>query len=464
MATDVQQFWKLLAQSKLYPQDRLRQFMETARPLSSELTTAKLLAKWLVEKSAITRYHASILLAGRAGPFVFGDYVVTGKTADLDHPNLFSGRHRPTGHPVILEFLNEQQLDESTPKNLEQLTATIGGCSQLDHPALSRCYELIKLPEYKFTALESPTGPTLAKQLGGNGKPRRLPPVNTLQMISSLADGLGQLHQIGLAHGEVSPDTITIRNAARLNIRPVGHYQAAGDSRIDDLQSRDVRDLGHVAASMLLGEPFDLVADSPVESLVSRLGNVEGMNQSAVRLVTRMIAAPPDQFSTVVEARDAINRLLPATDPPVYQSHKTTSRYLAALQQKENALSVAAASQLSEIGESSKPVAETPSIAAPDASVIRRPRNNRLFNVALIATPIVLIAVALGSLLRTPAPGPISEGGGGNVANANSSASSNGNLKGKFAETASTRIFPSDDGRSLWACLLYTSPSPRDRG
>ncbi len=497
MGTDVQQFWKLLAHSKLYSLDRVRKLAEQARPHAKELTTASAVAKWLIEKSAITRYHATILLAGRPGPFVFGDYAVTGNTANSEARNLFSARHRPTGHPVLLEFLDEALPDDSMSAGLEQLSATISGCQQLKHPALSRCFELIKLEDYKFIVHESPTGPALAKELvrakvanntGANAKGAgesgpQFPPAKALRMISSVADGLGELHKIGLAHGNVSTDTITVRGAARLSLRPVEHFLAARELGLDDLQSKDVHDLGCVAASLLLGEVHDgesgLFASEEV--LTGRLQSVRGMNQSAVQLITRMLAEPPDQFSSVEDVRAAINRILPEAEPPVYQSHKTTSRYLAALRHQENESSAVAASKLSEIGDVSPQVAETPSIAAPESTVIRRPKDNRILNVALIATPLVLIGIALASLMTTPAPGPVasdlntslngevngevnSVGEMGEEANGDSPRTSEagGANKANNTNSAQTGIatsFP-DDGRSLWASP--TSGAPLD--
>ena len=475
MGTDVQQFWKLLAHSKLYSLDRVRKLAEQARPHAKELTTASSVAKWLIEKSAITRYHARILLAGRPGPFVFGDYAVTGNTANSEARNLFSARHRPTGHPVLLEFLDEALLDDSMSSGLEQLSATISGCQQLEHPALSRCFELISLEDYKFIVHESPTGPALAKELaranakGAGESGTQFPPAKALRMISSVANGLGELHKIGLAHGKVSTRSITIRGAARLSLRPVEHFLAAQESGLDDLQSKDVHDLGCVASSLLLGEVHDgesgLFASEEV--LTGRLQSVRGMNQSAVQLITRMLAEPPDQFSSVDDVRDAINRILPEAEPPVYQSHKTISRYLAALRHQENESSAIAASKLSEIGDVSPQVAETPSIAAPESTLIRRRKDNRILNVALIATPLVLVGIALASLMTTPAPGPVvsdlngernSVGETGVGANGDSPRTSDAGIANNAngARTSATSL--PDDGRSLWASPTSGAP------
>ena len=52
-----------------------------------------------------TRYQSTILLAGRPGPFYYGEYRVHERVEEGRLANWFHALHVPTGHPVMLQFL-----------------------------------------------------------------------------------------------------------------------------------------------------------------------------------------------------------------------------------------------------------------------------------------------------------------------------------------------------------------------
>ena len=69
-------FWKLLEESRLLAAEQVRQLAADFGRTSSGSQDGQELANWLVSRNVLSRYQATILLAGRSGPFLYGEYSV----------------------------------------------------------------------------------------------------------------------------------------------------------------------------------------------------------------------------------------------------------------------------------------------------------------------------------------------------------------------------------------------------
>src|SRR5688500_5558673 len=100
-------FWNLLEQSRLLTPEQVRQLGIdfSAAGVPSDPHDATGLAQWLVSRNVISKYQSTILLAGRSGPFLYGDYSVYDRIEKRRLTGWFRAVHRPTGHPVTLQFL-----------------------------------------------------------------------------------------------------------------------------------------------------------------------------------------------------------------------------------------------------------------------------------------------------------------------------------------------------------------------
>ena len=75
MTVSIADFWKLLGQSRLLPLKQVQQLAaDYSQVKAADPVNGKAVAEWLVSRDAVTRYQAAILLAGKSGPFFFGDY------------------------------------------------------------------------------------------------------------------------------------------------------------------------------------------------------------------------------------------------------------------------------------------------------------------------------------------------------------------------------------------------------
>ncbi|MEX0712931.1 MAG: protein kinase [Pirellulales bacterium] len=210
MAQSIANLCDLVVESRLLTANECRKHWtacKKANPAASE-NDAKVLARWLVAAGAVTRYHAKVLLAGRPGPFIYGDYLVFDRIEDGRLAGLFRACHLPTDHPVCLLFLAGPALaDPQALLRVSQQAAAARAASQA-HAHLVECYELVDLAAYKFIAVEALQGQTAQELLTARG---RLAPARACRIIEHAARGLARLHEMRVVHGRVRPANLWVR-------------------------------------------------------------------------------------------------------------------------------------------------------------------------------------------------------------------------------------------------------------
>ena len=106
MAPEIDQFWNLVAESQLLKSEQIRAARDECHEPDSRLA-----ADWLVEKKLISPLHRDVLLAGHAGPFIYGRYVIRSRLKLPSDPTgfqSFAATDRKTGYPVRLQFFDGQ--------------------------------------------------------------------------------------------------------------------------------------------------------------------------------------------------------------------------------------------------------------------------------------------------------------------------------------------------------------------
>ena len=209
------EFWKLLVDSRLVSLPQCQQLLaafEAAYPAcAAGVGAPQILADWLVAMQTISRYQASVLLAGRPGPFLYGDYQVYERLEQGPQAGLFRAFHVPTRHPVLLQFatgaITQDALQWSYVANRVQ--------SCLAEPQLHqrRCYEAVDLGNYKFFVSEELAGESVADLVARTG---RLNPTVACFLARQAALGLAHLHRWGLAHGDLRPANLWMESTGRL--------------------------------------------------------------------------------------------------------------------------------------------------------------------------------------------------------------------------------------------------------
>jgi serine/threonine-protein kinase len=204
---DTRELWRLLSESRLMPDERIEKLKgEFARVKGAGgQANAAALAEWLIAQKAITRYQAKILLAGKSGPFVYGDYVVRERLTGGRLSGLFRAVHASTRHPVLLYFLTGPVVKD--PALYRTAIAQLATAAKAPHPSLMQVYQLVDLGSFKFIALEDLNGGPCDEVLAAK---KRASAAVACRLIRQVALGAGALHTAGVAHGEIRPRNIWV--------------------------------------------------------------------------------------------------------------------------------------------------------------------------------------------------------------------------------------------------------------
>lgn len=204
MQLSLADFWKLAAASELLS-------LEECDALAAEFAALKgapqqanvrRLAQWLVARGTLTKYQASVLSAGRPGPFVFGPFVIFERIENGRLARLYRATYEGS-QPVLLVFLPQLTDDVRDHRQLLELAQA---CGAIKSPHVSRTYRATRQRGQSFVVTESLSGQTLEDMLRGS-KPT-LPAA--CQVGLQVAFGLIALHGENLTHGGICPRNIWI--------------------------------------------------------------------------------------------------------------------------------------------------------------------------------------------------------------------------------------------------------------
>jgi hypothetical protein len=281
MSVSIPDFWRLAVESRLLaPADcqQLEANFAGVKGASSQ-SNAVTLGEWLVASGALTRYQIQTLLAGRAGPFYYGDYYAYDRvrTKEGRLAGLLRAMHVPTRHPVMLYFITGTAAQD--PQWWAVAVQQVAWACSTGHPFVSQCYQLLDLGRYKVVAFEdllrdSAAGAeraagaadnTLAARFIGGA---RLAAADACRLAYQVGLGLARLHQLGQVHGAVRPDNVWLHadGTAKLLQTPLAPEPAMGPAPLDwsaaDPSGQLSMAADYAAPELAqLGRPPDMLSD-----------------------------------------------------------------------------------------------------------------------------------------------------------------------------------------------------------
>ncbi len=249
VAPEIDHFWNLVAESRLFGDERLaavRADFEGTAGASGDATAA---AEWLTRKKMISPLQRTVLLAGHCGPFWFGRYQIKTRLNLAAEPqgfHSFAATDQKTGCPVRLQFFDGQQPDSLEIWNA--LDRQVQRTSRFPDPATApsrsfEFYQAIALPDSRFVVRELPRGKTLATAV---------PPKSRLDADQSVA----LMAQVAAALVE-QDQPVPIDSAALMNRIWIGPGKTA---RFDSLIAGDAETANDRATSDPQRQSFLLAA------------------------------------------------------------------------------------------------------------------------------------------------------------------------------------------------------------
>lgn len=443
MSVSIADFWKLIADSRLLAPEQVQQLAaDFAQVKGAEHGNAKSLAQWLVSRNALSRYQATVLLAGRSGPFFYGDYRVYDRVDQGPMKGQFRAIHVPSGHPVMLRFLAGSVLTDT--RQWAEVAARVVKQAGVINPLLQRYYEPVDLQAFRFLSTEDVRGDSLEDLMARHG---RVPPPEAARIIRLVAFALAHLHQLGLAHGDVRPGQIILEPSGNIKLLIDAAYPAGAlNVAAIDPQSLEAQRLDYAAPEMMAaGKTPDIHTDIyalgctfyhllagqppfpgglPAQKLTRHASEhiqplePYGVPYPMAQLVAFLMAKRPDvrpaQASLLAEQLapfiDPARLQIPAqAPPPTLATYEQWIRQKqAALANASNAKAAAPNPQLPkiEIGEKREAAGGVPITPAPTTStaarIHKRPSKKQTTNlligggVAVVAALVLLVLVLSG--------------------------------------------------------------------
>lgn len=209
MSVSIPDFWRLALESQLLTQAQCQQLATSFGTSQGASTEVQTLAKWLIAQNVISRYQAKVLLAGRPGPFSYGNYKVYDRIDAGRLGGWFRAVHIATNYPVTLKFLKGAASQDAA------LWQHIVACAPLTaHPNLVHCYEPVNLGSYKFLVMEDLRGQTLAERLQSGA----LPADEACRVAQLAVNGLSHLHQAGRPHSDPRPHNFWLESNGNVKV------------------------------------------------------------------------------------------------------------------------------------------------------------------------------------------------------------------------------------------------------
>ena len=162
----------------------------------------------------LTRYQASVILGGRSGPFLYGDYQVFDRINGGRLSGVFKAVHTPSGHPVLLKFATGGLSQDA--RQWELADRYVRAQTQATHAQLQRVYQLADLTKYKFLVLENLPGQSLQDAMSKGKRPVAVGEACRLVRLAAMA--LTYLHQHGHVYGDVRPRNLWLEPNANLRL------------------------------------------------------------------------------------------------------------------------------------------------------------------------------------------------------------------------------------------------------
>ena len=204
MSFPVPTFWKLAIDSQLFTPAECKKLGEKFT-LKKGSDDVGVLTAWLISRGALSRYQGEVLLAGRAGPFVYGDYKIYDRVESKRFARMFCPQHVPTKQRVCLYFLRGLRAARSRYRPCA--IGPTGSAGQSGQHGFSAFAADVRIRRPARLQGRRPRRHMQGKRLErvlSKGKPLS-PGRSAVDMLRQAALGLARLYALGLVHGEVRP-------------------------------------------------------------------------------------------------------------------------------------------------------------------------------------------------------------------------------------------------------------------
>ena len=395
MSVGIKQFWTSLVESKLLDEpacDFFESKFESENPSNGDIDV-QTLANWLCQQKAISPFQADILASNQASRLRVGNYVISSETKhDTNLASCF-GHHILTRHPVKLTFVGGSDTDALA--KWHQIRELAKKRQSLKAGWVTRIYETVSIPEYRFVASEIPSGKSIADLIPIKS---RLPATKLIPIIYQAALGIQALNEAGLTAGDNMQQSLFLAKSGSVSLDPPLQSEGRGEE--------DIKNLGILWFRLASGRnpQADLSTGKVPNDELVKLKKYECSNET-IRLLQAMLfvnAAKRPDLVTVLSHITAIAKAAPLVPPKVSELESAYIKWLNSSPVVDTGLKTSydkpAASELAGVGNAAKKLDadfEPSHVQTGSIDTASNPRSKSMFVPILGSTIAVAVVLAI---------------------------------------------------------------------
>ncbi|MCS6975501.1 MAG: protein kinase [Gemmatales bacterium] len=221
------EFRELVAKSSLLNDEVLDKFYAETSPTSSSEA-----AKLLIEKGLLTRFQATMLLAGRYRGLVLGPYKLLEQIGQGGMGVVYLAEHVKLHRQVALKILPQKSTKDKLA--LERFYREARAVAALDHPNIVRAYDVGEVDGVHYLAMEYVPGVNLQSHLDKKGP---MPWRTAVGFIAQACRGLQHAFERGMIHRDIKPGNLLVDRQNTLKILDLGLARCFHNDR-DNITAR----------------------------------------------------------------------------------------------------------------------------------------------------------------------------------------------------------------------------------
>lgn len=219
--SNAESFVLVLKRSGLVEPNRLARVLREIQAEGVPLPDAKSLAEQLVARSAITRWQADRLLAGKHKNFVLGKYRLLSLLGRGGMSSVYLAEHIVMRRRCAIKVLPNKRIDDSS--YLARFHREAQAVASLDHPNIVRAYDVDKqrdgTNEVHFLVMEYVDGASLQEMVHRQGP---LAFADAAEYVRQAALGLSHAHAAGMVHRDIKPGNLLVDQNGTVKILDLG--------------------------------------------------------------------------------------------------------------------------------------------------------------------------------------------------------------------------------------------------
>ncbi len=192
-----------LRQSKLLTSQQFREVIEKQH----QVEDPREIAKSLVMSQLLTKFHARMLLQGKAKGFFIGPYRILDLLGQGGMGRVYKAVHQTMNRVVALKVLSSQVVNSERARELflREAQAT----AQLTHPNIVMAFDANEIAGRHYLAMEYIDGPNLDRHVKQRGP---LDAGLACEIVFQVANGLQHAFEKGMVHRDIKPANLLLQH------------------------------------------------------------------------------------------------------------------------------------------------------------------------------------------------------------------------------------------------------------